>query len=146
MKKPVIILVFLLFACDSADKNDQSAQAIDLDQYESSGTGFYIPESELSDVKQAALDGDNEQLQRLIDFYMFSHEPQDKSAGKSLQEWQKLGAERGLKAARYNLLFTANEEIGPSCSEIERHFNLLSTPEQKQLREHSSYIGICTSK
>ena len=111
--------------------------------YESSGTVFFIAEDEIQGVKQKALAGDNEQLERLIDYYSFSHQPRDVTAEAELQKLLEIGAERKLAGAAQGLLYYANAQAGPDCRTLKKHSRTLSSEQVESLREYNSYVDKC---
>ena len=142
MTRFLAFLAIALSACAGDEESAPSAPSAEPDYYESSGTAYYIPNAKIDEVADAALGGDDEQLQRLIDFYQFSA---DQSAQNStqLQRWLSLGAERGLKAARYNLLYLASESSGPSCKAVRSHLAMLPTEKRKTLVSANPYVAAC---
>ena len=142
MRRVLILVSIAVCSCTSQSDSEVGPPAEE-DQYESSGSVFFIPRDELDVVVQSAIDGDDVQLQRLIDFYMFSQQPNDRGAEKQLQRWQSLGAERGLKGARYNLIYMASQEAGPDCRDVRAHMTLLDEQSNDALSGHNSYVRSC---
>jgi hypothetical protein len=135
-------LSLVLCACSDNGSNRADVLAEEDEYYESSGTAFNIEPAEIDTVVDAALNGDDEQLERLIDFYMFSAEDTPQN-GVLLQRWLAVGAERELKGTRYNLLYLAAADIGPDCSAIREHLGLLPQDEQEALTSFNPYVAGC---
>ena len=138
----LLLALFLLAGCEPSD-TPSSPDVIDDDMYDSSGTIYYIETSEVPEVEQAAMSGDNQQLQRLIDYYMFSHIPQDAKATSTLQKWQLLGAERGLEGAAHNLVLSSSKGAGPDCSTLRVHARSLQTEDLNSIRKANAYVEEC---
>lgn len=111
--------------------------------YESSGSVFFIPEDKIDAIEAAAVDGNDQQLQRLIDFYMFSYEHKDETDIVELQRWQTLGAERNLKGSRYNLMYMANASAGPGCIVVRANMSVLDQQSRESLTAYNSYVKSC---
>lgn len=139
-------LLIGLAGCSPVPERESEGVAAEPNYYESSGTVYFISADEISTVKSKAAAGDNIELERLIDYYMFSHEPQDGDAATELQRWQQLGAERGLKGAAHNLLYLASAQSGPDCLTLKKHSRTLTPQELQNLREHNSYLNGCLSE
>lgn len=137
--------LFALVACGSPEE-PADAEKDSSDYYESSGTVFLIDPEELPDVEREALAGDDEQLQRLIDYYAFSHVPQDPAAGVALQRWQLLGSTRGLKGAMHNLVYSASEARGPDCSAIRKYAKKIPSEDLDAIRDENNYVQTCLSE
>lgn len=139
-------MLLSLAGCTPAGESGSEANIRNSDNYESSGIVFFIPEAEFETVKAKALAGDDKQIQRLIDHYMFSFLPQDIVAKVELQNWQRLGADRGLKGSAHNLLYLASAEAGPDCLTLKKHSRALSPKDLESLRENNGYLNACFSE
>lgn len=142
MVRWVAFLSIAVSACAS-QSDEQDSAAVDDSVYESSGSVFFIPEHEIDAIAVAAVDGNDQQLQRLIDFYMFSYEHKDDADIVELQRWQTLGAERNLKGSRYNLMYMANASVGPECSVVRTNMSVLDQQSRESLTAYNSYVKSC---
>ena len=142
MVRALLFLSISVCSCTS-QSDDPIVPAAEEDYYESSGSVFFIPHNELDAVVESAVDGNDVQLQRLIDYYMFSHEPKDRAAEIQLKKWQSLGAERSLKGARYNLMYSASAKAGPDCGKVRAHLNLFDKQSYAVLTGHNAYVRSC---
>lgn len=59
---------------------------------DSSSSTFYIPDREIAATATSAKKGDNVALMRMINYYRFSYEGEDKDALS--KKWEKIGADR----------------------------------------------------
>lgn len=110
---------------------------------ESSGTVFFIPERELADVKLRARSGDDGQLQRLVDYYLLSHSPEEDGTESELQKWLELAADRKLPGAAKSLLIHSSESGGPDCATIKKHALGLPADVVNDLRRSNEYLVQC---
>lgn len=138
-----LCIMFAVAGCSATETERPDTDEEYLQMEASSGTVFFIPANELNGVKQKALAGDNKQLQRLIDYYLFSHEPRDGAAEVELQKLQEIAAERKLAGAAKGLLYNANAQAGPDCPTIKKHGLSLSSKEVESLRDYNSYVDKC---
>ncbi|WP_446325588.1 hypothetical protein [Blastomonas sp. CACIA14H2] len=138
-----IVLLLSLAACASRDAEQSAEKSPSSEMEQSSGTVFFIEKGELGEAKRRALSGDNRQLQRLVDYYMFSYSPDEDGGESELQKWLGLAAERKLPGAAKSLLMNANEADGPDCPTIRKYAAGFSAELVTELSTVNGYLNRC---